>query len=198
MFSDTLLKILRFYLYITALVFVVIVLITDAVSLSKLDKYPSGYVSEHKGAAGYTMFVTLASLILIPLITFGHHLAVFAVLSRVLHELILNAVLAVFWFVAGCVMANYSGGGGCYGSSLCSSFRAATAFSWLTFFVLLAQIVFLVLVVMRVRRNNGDIRAPYGYDSGYGGNAGGAAAPPMHSEEPYYETQPKVEMPTPH
>ncbi|KAJ1798751.1 hypothetical protein LPJ59_002290 [Coemansia sp. RSA 2399] len=217
--SSSLLRGVRFYLYTCAILLVVIELIVDALSLSSIsnlsDGLPSGIddgLDHLRGAAGYTMFVTLATILLLPLLGFGgiiahRGLAMAAVLNRVVIELITASTLALFWFVSGCVMANYAGDGGCGSNSLCQRFRAATAFAWLLFFNLLAEIAILVLILLKVRANNGNIMTTYTYDVDEVSNTPTMAAGPLHSEQPfpqsaraeesYYDNNPKVNMPTP-
>ncbi|KAJ1645776.1 hypothetical protein J3B02_003650, partial [Coemansia erecta] len=208
MFSVRMLQALRFWLYAAAILFAVIELIVDALALGALADY--GFVSEHKGAAGWTMFVTVVGLITIPLIMFGNIMVSLGFnfiqpLNRILHELIVVVTLDVFYFVAGIVMANYAGGGGCGGSSVCSKFKAATAFPWLSFFVLLVQSVVLGLLLHIVRVNGGSLATPsYEIDGEF---PVVAAAPPQHGTDPYpapvqgapssYDDQPHVSMPMP-
>ncbi|KAJ1665813.1 hypothetical protein IW140_002894 [Coemansia sp. RSA 1813] len=215
--SNTLLRGVRFYLYVSAILLVVIELIVDALSLSSIndlsDSLPSGYrsgLSHVRGAAGYTMFVTLITLLLVPSIAFGgilanRGIAIAAILNRVLLEVSAVSALTLFWFVSGCVMANYAD---CGGRGMCSRFRAATAFAWLLFFNLLAEVAILVLILLKIRSSNGDIKTAYTYDVDDVSPTPVMAAAPMHSEQPYsptaraeesyYESQPKVAMPTPH
>ncbi|KAJ2515598.1 hypothetical protein H4217_005078 [Coemansia sp. RSA 1939] len=215
------LRLLRFSLYWTAVVLVVIELIVDALSLSSINKWSNetgglfdhGVFNELRGAAGYTMFVTLLTLLLMPAIVCGSGLAqrgitVAAILNRVVVELATVAVLMVLWFVSGVVMANYAGTGGCGGNGLCSRFKAATAFAWLLFFDLLAATAVLVLILLRTRSSGGDIRTTYAYDVGEPtATPAMVAGAPMHADQPYppsvggvesyYGNQPKVAMPAP-
>ncbi|KAJ2547448.1 hypothetical protein EV175_005219 [Coemansia sp. RSA 1933] len=220
LFSSALLRGVRFYLYTSAILLVVIELIVDALSLSSIndlaDALPSGYggsaVSHIRGAAGYTMFVTLVTLLLVPVIAFGGMIAsrgfqMAAMLNRVLLEISTVSLLMLFWFVSGCVMANYSGGGSCGSSSLCQRFRAATAFAWLLFFNLLAEVGILVLILLKIRSNSGDIKTAYTFEVEDISATPVMAAGPIHSDQPYpqsaraeesyYDNNPKVSMPTP-
>ncbi|KAJ2388791.1 hypothetical protein GGI23_005980 [Coemansia sp. RSA 2559] len=217
--SSSLLRGVRFYLYTCAILLVVIELIVDALSLSSINdlsdllSFGGGNPLDHlRGAAGYTMFVTIATILLLPLLGFGGMLAsrgfaMASILNRVLIELITASTLALFWFVSGCVMANYAGSGGCGSNNLCQRFRAATAFAWLLFFNLLAEIAILVLILLKVRANNGSIMTTYTYDVDDVSGSPVMAAGPLHSEQPfpqsaraeesYYDNNPKVNMPTP-
>ncbi|KAJ2764133.1 hypothetical protein GGI18_006517, partial [Coemansia linderi] len=106
------LKLARFYLYLAAIVLIVVTFIVDAVSLASLkgSTVYMGFVytysySSNKGAAGFTMFVTIVSLFLVPAIAFGSllvqkGLGFIEILNRVLFELIAVSVLGFFWFVA--------------------------------------------------------------------------------------------------
>ncbi|KAJ1848993.1 hypothetical protein LPJ57_008446, partial [Coemansia sp. RSA 486] len=60
MFSVRLLQTLRFWLYAAAILFAVVELIVDALALGALSDY--SFVGELKGAAGWTMFVTVVGL----------------------------------------------------------------------------------------------------------------------------------------
>ncbi|KAJ1721851.1 hypothetical protein LPJ53_003671 [Coemansia erecta] len=206
-----LLQTLRFWLFVAAFVSAVIELIVDAVALGALAGIP--FSGEHKGAAGWTMFATAVSLIIIPLLAFGGYMASrgfgFAILlNRVLYELIIVVTLDVFVFVAGIVMANYASG--CPSAlSVCAKFKAATAFPWLSFFILLAQSVVVGLLLHLVRTNGGSVFTTLSYDV-EGEFPVVSAAPPQHGSDPYpapvqgapsaayYESQPQVSMPEPH
>ncbi|KAJ2242002.1 hypothetical protein GGI13_007120 [Coemansia sp. RSA 455] len=209
------LKLARFYLFIAAIVLTVVTFIVDAVALAALksDYWGFGYVfsfTSHKGAAGFTMFVTIVSLFLIPTLAFGNVLAqkgfgFIEILNRVLYELISVCVLGLFWFISACVMAAYAGGE-C--GSLCSKFNAATAFTWLTFIVILALSVVIGLMLHIVRTSGGNIQETltHSIDGEYvartnnNGGAGlennpypGATA----GGNSYYNSSPAVNMPIP-
>ncbi|KAJ2812932.1 hypothetical protein FBU31_001549 [Coemansia sp. 'formosensis'] len=209
------LKLSRFYLYIAAIVLTVVTFIVDAVSLASLKTitvfgYEFSY-SANRGAAGFTMFVTIVSLFLIPAVAFGNVLAqkglgFIEILNRVLYELITVSVLGLFWFIAACVMAAYAGGS-C--GSLCSKFDAATAFTWLTFVVVLAISIVDGLILHVVRTSGGNIQETFAYavDGEYAArannNAGGAGLEnhpypgATAGGNSYYNSSPAVNMPVP-
>ncbi|KAJ2031612.1 hypothetical protein IWW57_000624 [Coemansia sp. S610] len=213
------LKLARFYLYLAAIVLIVVTFIVDAVSLASLkgSTVYMGFVytysySSNKGAAGFTMFVTIVSLFLVPAIAFGSllvqkGLGFIEILNRVLFELIAVSVLGFFWFVAACVMAAYAGLE-CGGSSICSKFSAATAFTWLTFVVMLALSVVVGLMLHVVRTSGGNIKETltHAIDGEYVARAQPAGAAGLESHpypgataggNSYYNSSPAVNMPIP-
>ncbi|KAJ2058336.1 hypothetical protein GGI17_005112 [Coemansia sp. S146] len=212
--NTSVLKLARFYLFIAAIVLTVVTFIVDAVSLASLKTTYFGFVityTSHRGAAGFTMFVTIVSLFLIPTLAFGNVLAqkgfgFIEILNRVLYELITVCVLGLFWFIAACVMAAYAGGE-C--GSLCSKFNAATAFTWLTFIVVLALSVVIGLMLHIVRTSGGNIQETltHGIDGEYvartNNNAGGAGLEnhpypgATAGGNSYYNSSPAVNMPIP-
>ncbi|KAJ1723231.1 hypothetical protein LPJ61_005846 [Coemansia biformis] len=157
------------------------------------------------------MFVTLATLITIPIIAFGNLLAsrgfAFATKSNYIISEVANSVLfTVLWFIAGVVMANYAGDGGCGGLSMCQKFKAATAFAWFPFFVFLCNSVVLVMLLLRVRKNGAPMTT-LAYEVDF--ESGNAPAPgaPQNVDAPYaqqgkndasyYGSSPQVAMPAP-
>ncbi|KAJ2486086.1 hypothetical protein IWW37_005735 [Coemansia sp. RSA 2050] len=219
--NTSVLKLARFYLYLAAIVLIVVTFIVDAVSLASL-KVTSVYMgyyftysySTNKGAAGFTMFVAIVSLFLVPAIAFGSllvqkGLGFVEILNRVLYELITVSALGFFWFVAACVMAAYAGLE-CGGSSVCSKFSAATAFTWLTFVTMLGLSVVVGLMLHVVRTSGGNIKETltHGIDGEYvarANPAGGAAGLESHpypgataaGGNSYYNSSPAVNMPIP-
>ncbi|KAJ2658072.1 hypothetical protein IW148_004861 [Coemansia sp. RSA 1199] len=215
MIPTPLLRLLRYSLYLTIIGLAVIELIVDAVALGALANFDYGgfrlSFSAEKGAAGYTMFVTLITLLFIPALTFANVIVnrgvgAAAKLNHIINEVSISAFFTVLWFVAAVVMAVYAGNGECGGFSLCSKFKAATAFAWFPFFVFLVQTVVLVLIMMRIRGNGGSMKTPaYEVD---GAENLPTAAPPIHvdndpythsakDENAYYNSNPQVAMPAP-
>ncbi|KAJ2741837.1 hypothetical protein GGI20_004910 [Coemansia sp. BCRC 34301] len=216
--NTSILKLARFYLYIAAIVLTVVTFIVDAVSLASLKSIYVGFYtysfSSNKGAAGFTMFVTIVSLFLIPSLAFGNVLArkgmAFAeTLNRILYELISVSVLGLFWFIAACVMASYASVD-CYGSSICGKFSAATAFTWLTFVAVLGLAVVLGLMLHVVRTSNGNIKETLSYniDGEYATRTNAAPTGAGLESHPYpgataaggnsyYNSSPAVNMPIP-
>ncbi|KAJ2443230.1 hypothetical protein GGF42_006705 [Coemansia sp. RSA 2424] len=218
--NTSMLKLARFYLYIAAIVLTVVTFIVDAVSLASLKSVYAGFYylaySSNKGAAGYTMFVTIVSLFLIPALAFGNVLArkgfgFVEILNRVLYELIAVCVLGLFWFIAACVMASYADFD-YYGGSVHSKFSAATAFTWLTFVTLLGLSVVLGLMLHIVRTSSGNIKETltYNIDGEYAPRANSAAVSSggagLESHpypgataggNSYYNSSPAVNMPIP-
>ncbi|KAJ2704071.1 hypothetical protein H4R19_005276, partial [Coemansia spiralis] len=143
MLSTALLKLLRYSLYLAAIGLAAVELIVVSVALAGLNSMVmDGYyysLSPWRGGAGWTLFVTLSTLVVIPIIAFGNILAsrgitVFARCNMILYETA-NAVLyTVLWFVAGVVMAHYADD--CPDVfNVCRRYKAATAFAWFPFFV---------------------------------------------------------------
>ncbi|KAJ1938727.1 hypothetical protein EC988_007503 [Linderina pennispora] len=212
--TDTLLTILRFWLYATASGLAALELILDGVALGALNNssfafngiiYSGGGFSEEKGAAGWTMFVTIITLFLIPTVLFARFLVSRGVgfahhTNKTGIELAITATLTVFWLVAGAVMANYAGTGGCYGSSLCSKFRAATAFAWLIFFDLAAALGFLIITAVRQKKAGANLMVVYTVDQQ--GEGTGLPYPVTYANQagdkgPEYQTQGTMQMPQP-
>ncbi|KAJ2893714.1 hypothetical protein GGI21_000421 [Coemansia aciculifera] len=213
------LKLTRFYLYIAAIVLTVVTFIVDAVALASLKTYYyGGYsfgFSTLRGAAGFTMFVCIVALFLTPSLAFGNVLArtgalgFIEILNRVLYEVIAVSVLGLFWFIAACVMASYADVECFDGWSMCGKFKAATAFTWLTFGAVLALSIVLGLMLHVVRTSNGSIKdtLSYNIDGEYAPRAnaaGGAAAVESHpypgaaaGGNSYYNSSPAVNMPVP-
>ncbi|KAI7827205.1 hypothetical protein BX661DRAFT_182862 [Kickxella alabastrina] len=210
MVGIALLNLARFSLYIAAIVLAVIEFIVDAVALAALNNF--GLSSGPVGAAGWTMFVTIISLLILPILAFGNvltrkNIKFVHLFNRILYELIIVGTLCLFLFISGIVMANYAGSGGCFGISVCSKFKAATAFPWLSFFVLLVLSVVLTLMLLKVRKSGGDIKAALSYEI-QDEYPAVAAAPPQTASEPYpaavqggniryYDSHPDVSMPVP-
>lgn len=214
MLGTSLLKLARFSLYMGALVLIVIVLITDAVTLAAFkDIHIHGYTVEFghiKGAGGYTMFVTVLSLIILPFLAFGNLLASRGIglaekLNAILHELAAVGFFVLLWFISAVVLSVYA----CTGGSACSKISAATAFSWLTFFALAIQAGVLTMLLMKVRKSGGDMRNTLSYqiDDDYQGdmrrqNTPGVSDQPPQVElggastNPYYSSNPAVNMPS--
>ncbi|KAJ2452776.1 hypothetical protein EV183_002674 [Coemansia sp. RSA 2336] len=213
MISSALLRLLRYSLYLAAITLAVVELIVDAVALAALNDTYRGIsfsFPDEKGAAGYTMFVTIVTLLFIPVVTFANVLAnrgfgIAARFNQILTELAVTAFFLVLWFVAGVVMATYAGRYECIGFSLCGKFKAATAFAWLPFFVFLAQTAVLVLILLRIRANGGNLKSMTHDIDGDAGLPTAVAAPPQHVETPYaqpkdnegsyYNSNPQVNMP---
>ncbi|KAJ2850811.1 hypothetical protein IWW36_001626 [Coemansia brasiliensis] len=213
MLSSALLRLLRYSLYLTAITLAVIELIVDAVALAALNDTYRGFsfsFTNEKGAAGYTMFVTIVTLLFIPIVTFANILVnrgfgAAARFNQILTELSNTVFFLVLWFIAGVVMAVYAGSGDCFGFSVCKKFKAATAFAWLPFFVFLAQTAVLVLILLRIRANGGNMKSMTHDIDGDAGLPTAVAAPPQHVETPYsqpnkgegayYNSNPQVDMP---
>ncbi|KAJ1934327.1 hypothetical protein EC988_008845, partial [Linderina pennispora] len=109
------------------------VLIANSISLSfqRKNALPMHGV---KGSSGWTMFVTVVGIIAIPIIALPTRLQKHV--NRTGIELSALAVLTLFWFIASIAMATKSGEKSCMSRRLCHRVRAATAFSWLTFFAM--------------------------------------------------------------
>ncbi|KAJ2321402.1 hypothetical protein H4S02_009251 [Coemansia sp. RSA 2611] len=209
MLSTALLRLLRYTLYLAAIFLALLEFIVDAVALAALNQRINGFridFSAHKGAAGYTMFVTLATLLFLPVVTFANILAnrgfgAAAKLNRIGHELAVAGLFTALWFIAGVVMAVYAGEGDCFGFSVCKKFKAATAFAWFPFFVFALQTGVLVLILQRIRSSGGTLQTPAHQID----DEAQAAAPPQHVEQPferahkaeesYYNSNPEVAMP---
>ncbi|KAJ1931664.1 hypothetical protein GGF37_007314, partial [Kickxella alabastrina] len=121
MVGIALLNLARFSLYIAAIVLAVIEFIVDAVALAALNNF--GLSSGPVGAAGWTMFVTIISLLILPILAFGNvltrkNIKFVHLFNRILYELIIVGTLCLFLFISGIVMANYAGSGGCFGISV--------------------------------------------------------------------------------
>ncbi|KAJ1996526.1 hypothetical protein GGI02_001516 [Coemansia sp. RSA 2322] len=211
------LKLARFSLYLAAIVLAAVSLIVDAVALAALNqKYTVGLFSfsfgdsSNKGAAGFTMFVTLVSLILLPALAFGNVLVAkgfgqVEILNRVLWEMVTVSVLGLFWFIAAVVMASYASGS-CGGLSVCTKFNAATAFAWLAFFAVLGVAITVGLMLHVVRTSGGDIKQAltHNFDSGYPNTQARAGDVESHpypgaaaGGNAYYSSSPAVNMPVP-
>ncbi|KAJ2796013.1 hypothetical protein H4R20_005682 [Coemansia guatemalensis] len=215
MLGANLLRLLRYSLYLWITFLVVIELIVDAVALAAVNDFDQLDLSGQKGAAGYTMFVTLATLLLIPLISCSMFLVNRGVgfagkLNLIVTELAVASIFSVLWFIAGVVMAVKSRGD-CFGLSVCKKFKAATAFAWLPFFSFLFLTSVLVLIWRIIRSNGGSLSTPtHALDSNMeaGHPSVAAAAPPQHPETSYapdaskneggyYSSNPQVNMPSP-
>ncbi|KAJ2338533.1 hypothetical protein IWW50_006678 [Coemansia erecta] len=213
MIPTPLLRLLRYSLYLTAIGLAALELIVDAVALAALNNFNVRGVrvdfSAHKGAAGYTMFVTLITLLFIPVLTFANVLSnrgvnAAAKLNHISHELSVASFFTVLWFIAGVTMAVYAGDGDCFGLSVCKKFKAATAFAWFPFFVFLLLTSVLVIIMLRIRANGGSMKTPaYEVD---GDIESQPAAPPQHvdvdpyaqspkGENSYYNSNPQIAMP---
>ncbi|KAJ1950348.1 hypothetical protein FBU59_000723 [Linderina macrospora] len=214
--TDTLLTVLRFWLYATASGLAFLELILDAVALAAMNDKgpyttdvftyygPIGW-SEEKGAAGWTMFVTIVTLFLIPTVLFARFLVSRGIgfahhTNKTGIELAITTTVTVFWLVAGAVMANYAGTGGCNGSSLCAKFRAATAFAWLIFFDLAAALVFLIITAVRQKKAGANLMVVYTVDQQ--GEGTGLPYPVTYANQatdkgPEYPSQGEMRMPQP-
>ncbi|KAJ2158890.1 hypothetical protein GGF46_003435 [Coemansia sp. RSA 552] len=222
--TSSLLRVLRYSLYLGIIFLAVIELIVDAVALGGLNSQ-GGLVSlsAERGAAGYTMFVTILTLLVIPLVAFGTLLASMGMgfassVNRIGTELSVAGAFTVLWFVSGVVMA-VKADVNCRGVSVCQKFKAATAFAWIPwlFFVGLSGV--LVLILMRIRASGGNMQS-LAYDIDGEANqpqvppqAAGAPqhmeATPQHMEagayspqstgkyegDSYYQSNPAVNMP---
>ncbi|PIA14192.1 hypothetical protein COEREDRAFT_82873 [Coemansia reversa NRRL 1564] len=214
MVGTALLRLLRYSLYLTIIFLAVIELIVDAVAIGGLNNLRGANVSAQRGATGYTMFVTLATLLLIPLIAFSTLLAnrglgFTSKLTTVINEVVIASVFTVLWFVAGVVMAVKSRGS-CLGFSFCHKLKAATAFAWLPFFAFLFLTIALVLIMRSVRANGGSLNTPtHAIENNMeAGHSPAVAVPPQHpatsfapdtskNEGVYYGSNPQVNMPSP-
>ncbi|KAI8323767.1 hypothetical protein GQ54DRAFT_309863 [Martensiomyces pterosporus] len=146
----------------TGCIMVSAVLVANSMALSYLDNKLSGTRSI-QGASGWTMFVTIVTLIMLPLLL-TRWAGVQRVVNRTGVELIILAVLSLFWFISGIALAAKSGEYSCLSRRLCHRVRAATAFSWLTFFVLLAAMA-VVGLIARVQVKLGlPVFAAYSFD----------------------------------
>ncbi|KAJ2785135.1 hypothetical protein H4R18_000723 [Coemansia javaensis] len=214
MVSTALLKLLRYSLYLAVLVLAFIELIVDAVALAGLKTinvfgfyYSFG---PPRGAAGYTMFVTLATLFVVPIIAFGNLLANRGIslatrANHIVNEVAAASFFTVLWFAAAVAMAYYAGDTDCYGYSACSKFKAATAFAWFPFFVFLCLTITLVILLVRVRKAGAPLTT-LAYEVDVEAGRPGPAVP-QHVDAPYpstgkseggyYGSQPQVTMPTP-
>ncbi|KAJ1960233.1 hypothetical protein GGI12_003914 [Dipsacomyces acuminosporus] len=193
----------RKWLYFVAIGLTAITFIVDCVALAAVSggTYSTGYFSvylefpEHKGATGWTLFVTIVSLFLIPALAYGRVLAnrglKFAdMLNRTFYELIIVTTLAVLWFVSAIVLAAYSG---CIGGSICSKYRAATAFAWLLFFDLLALNIFTGIIFHKQKANGLDVKTAYTID--LDGQTGSLPPPGGVQNYSSYGSNPQVAMP---
>ncbi|KAJ2077885.1 hypothetical protein H4R24_004851 [Coemansia sp. RSA 988] len=215
MVGTALLRLLRYSLYLGIIVLAVIELIVDAVAIAGVNDLDLSELSGQKGAAGYTMFVTLATLLVIPLVAFSTLLANRGVgfagkLNLIVTELAISSFFTVMWFIAGVVMAVKSRGS-CFGYSFCKKLKAATAFAWLPFFAFLFLTLTLLLIWRIIRSNGGSLSTPtHALDSNMeaGHPSVAAAAPPQHPEASfapdaskneggYYGSSPQVNMPSP-
>ncbi|KAI8323771.1 hypothetical protein GQ54DRAFT_95989 [Martensiomyces pterosporus] len=196
----------RFWLLVAAIVLTFIEFIVDAVALASLK---TTYVlffkvtyGDEKGAAGWTMFLVIVSLFLIPAVTFGRALVNKGLgfadhLNRTLTELIIVTVLTGLWFISGIVLAVYAGNGSCHGSSTCSKYKAATAFAWLLFFDLLVVNIIVGIIFNKQKTNGLDVKTAYTVDLDAQGT-GSLPAPATAGQTSYYQSsQPNISMPQP-
>ncbi|KAJ2723670.1 hypothetical protein GGI07_002465 [Coemansia sp. Benny D115] len=219
MLSIAVLQKVRFFAYIAIIVLSVVELIVDAVNLAALNdtvvvggiRYSFGD-SGAKGASGWTMFVTLITLLVAPLLAFGSILTNKGIpfvhlFNRLFFELITVVVFLIFWFISGVVMAVYAPSGSCHGISVCSKMQAATAFPWLNFFAFLVVTIVLTILLLKVRSNGGNAQTTLTYEIENDYPAVTAGAPEHNigypsggvqpTNESYYNLHPDVNMPVP-
>ncbi|KAJ2616336.1 hypothetical protein H4S08_000830 [Coemansia sp. RSA 1365] len=214
MVGTALLRLLRYSLYLVIIFLAVVELIVDAIAIEGLNDIGRASSSGQRGAAGYTMFVTLATLLLIPLIAFSTLLAnrglgFTSKLTTVINEVFVASVFTLMWFIAGVVMA-VKCWSNCSGFSFCLRFKAATAFAWLPFFAFLFLTIALLLIARTVRANGGSLTTPtHAIESNMeAGHSPAAAVPLQHpaasftpdaskNDGVYYGSNPQVNMPSP-
>ncbi|KAJ2798575.1 hypothetical protein H4R21_003874 [Coemansia helicoidea] len=211
MLSTSLLKLLRYSLYLATLVLAAIELIVVSVALaavSDFDGLTYGSLSPWRGGAAYTLFVTLLTLLTYPFVAFGNILTnrgfhMCARYNMVIYEVVSAVLFTVLWFVAGVVMAHYADGCPSF-YSMCGKYKAATAFAWFPFFVFLCNSVVLSLLTHRARKGGAPLTI-LTYEIDYESGSGPAPAAPQHVESQYqqatktdasyYGSNPQVSMP---
>ncbi|KAJ2182661.1 hypothetical protein EV180_001108 [Coemansia sp. RSA 518] len=137
-------------------------LVADATVLSSLNKY-SIHGSPLRGASGWTMFVTVISLIFLPLLLTRLE-QIQRWVNRTGVELVILSVFTLFYFISGIVLASKSSNKYCFTSTLCHRVRAATAFCWLAFFALVVAMSVVGLIARTQSKLGLPLFTAYSFD----------------------------------
>ncbi|KAJ1854920.1 hypothetical protein GGH12_003981 [Coemansia sp. RSA 1822] len=156
------LTLLRKVAICSAIALVFAALVADATVLASLNKY-SIHGSPIRGAAGWTMFVVVVSLIFLPLLLTRLE-QVQRWVNRTGVELVILGVFTLFYFISGIVLAAKSSNKYCLASTLCHRVRAATAFCWLAFFALVVAMGVVGLIARTQSRLGLPLFTAYSFD----------------------------------
>ncbi|KAI8323768.1 hypothetical protein GQ54DRAFT_309864 [Martensiomyces pterosporus] len=155
MLNEQQLASLRYWSYVAVCVLNFIEFILCAVTLSAL---PDDGSSSNRSAVGWTIFVTVVTILVLPAMLFArsvvgsgflrflHHL------NRIAAELTVVSTSIVAWFISAVVMSAYGDDNNCWRSRHCSKYRATTAFAWLIFFNFLVSLFALTVMAKQQRR----------------------------------------------
>ncbi|KAJ1798752.1 hypothetical protein LPJ59_002291 [Coemansia sp. RSA 2399] len=150
-------------LFISASAFLALgVLAADATVLSFLNT-KGFHVSSIEGIGGWTMFTAVISLLILPLLL-TNSMKVQRWVNRTGIELGILALVTLFYFISGIVLASKSSNIKCVADKLCLRIRVSTAFAWITFFVLLAAMTTVGLVAHVQARLGLPLFTAYSFD----------------------------------
>ncbi|KAJ2077886.1 hypothetical protein H4R24_004852 [Coemansia sp. RSA 988] len=136
--------------------------ISDATVLAYMDKN-SIQGRPVKGAAGWTMFATVSSLLVLPLLlTRSSRFQRW--LNRTAIELVILGVFTLLYFISGIVLASKSGDRSCLTSMLCRRIKATTAFCWIAFAALILALVVVGLIARAQSRLGLPLFTAYSFD----------------------------------
>ncbi|KAJ1665814.1 hypothetical protein IW140_002895 [Coemansia sp. RSA 1813] len=138
------------------------VLVADATVLSFLST-KGLHIGSIQGVAGWTMFAAVFSLLLLPLLL-TNSMKVQRWVNRTGIELGILALLTLFYFISGIILASKSSNKKCIADTLCMRIRVCTAFAWLTFFALLAAMTTVGLVAHVQARLGLPLFTAYSFD----------------------------------
>ncbi|KAJ2452777.1 hypothetical protein EV183_002675 [Coemansia sp. RSA 2336] len=156
------LTLLRKLTLFSAIVLICAAFVSDATVLAYINSN-SIRGSPIKGAAGWTMFVAVISLLLLPLLLTRSE-KIQRWVNRTAIELIVLGVLTLFYFISGIVLATKTGDSSCMIKTLCRRVKAATAFCWLAFFVLVGAMLVVGLVARVQSRLGLPLFTAYSFD----------------------------------
>ncbi|KAJ1832992.1 hypothetical protein IWW55_002984 [Coemansia sp. RSA 2706] len=145
-----------------AIALVFAALVADATVLAYLNGngIHSGPIS---GAGGWAMFASVVSLVALPLLL-TRAARVQRWVNRTGVELAILATCALFFFIAGIVLAAKAGDSKCVTRTLCRRVRAATAFCWLALAALVGALGVVALVARVQSRLGLPLFTAYAFD----------------------------------
>ncbi|KAJ2616335.1 hypothetical protein H4S08_000829 [Coemansia sp. RSA 1365] len=136
--------------------------IADATVLAYLDKY---FIRGRpvNGVAGWTMFATVSSLVVLPLLL-TRSSRIQRWLNRTAIELAILGVFTLFYFISGIVLASKSGDRSCLTSILCQRVKATAAFCWVAFAALILALIVVGLIARAQSRLGLPLFTAYSFD----------------------------------
>ncbi|KAJ2546819.1 hypothetical protein EV175_005461, partial [Coemansia sp. RSA 1933] len=121
------------------------------------------HVSAISGICGWTMFSAVITVLLIPLLL-TRSMLIQRWVNRTGVELGILALLTLFFFISGIVLASKSSNIKCIADTLCLRIRVSAAFAWITFFVLLGAMTTVGLVARVQTRLGLPLFSAYAFD----------------------------------